>query len=127
MLETQVLPVIPLRSVVVLPGEVVHCDVGRRKTLLAMQAAAAGEGMAFFCMQKDPQQNEPAAEDLYRVGTIGKIKQVFRIQGEGVHMLVTGMERGRSEEYLSDSPYFEAAIRPLEDIDGLPTAQEALR
>ena len=54
----QSLPVIPLRGMVVLPGEIVHCDAGRKKTLAAIQAAASADGVAFFCTQKDANDQE---------------------------------------------------------------------
>ena len=106
----QTLPVIPLRGVVVLPGEVIHCDAGRKKTLMAMQAAASNDGLAFFCTQKDAQKGEITFDDLPIVGTICRIRQVFRIHGEGLHMLVTGISRAEVKSYTSDTPYFEACV-----------------
>ncbi len=123
----QMLPIIPLRGMQVLPGEVIHCDAGRKKTLAAMQAAAAGEGMAFFCAQKDAQKNELTTDDLAKIGVVARIKQVFRIQGDGLHMLVTGMYPAQVVEFTADAPYFEAGVVELQDEAGPEAVVEALR
>ncbi|MDL2217864.1 endopeptidase La [Christensenellaceae bacterium OttesenSCG-928-M15] len=123
----QTIPVIPLRGMVVFPGEVVHCDAGRKKTLSAVQAAAASDGIAFFCSQKDAQREDPAPEDLYTVGTICRVKQVFRIQGDGIHMLVTGISRGYAKKYTTENPYLEANVFDMAEVDGDPAVVEALR
>ena len=123
----QTLPVIPLRGLIVLPGEVVHCDAGRKRTLAAIQAAASGDGIAFFCAQKDAQEAEPGKESLHAIGTVCRIKQVFRIQGDGIHMLVTGISRAHITGFTSEEPYFEANVNDLVLTDGEPAAIEALR
>ena len=123
----QTLPVIPLRGMVVLPGEVVHCDAGRKKTLSAIQAAASGDGIALFVAQKDAQENEPEPDDLESIGTIARIKQVFRIQGDGIHMLLTGISRADIRAFTSEDPYFEASVQEKPDVSGRPEAVEALR
>ncbi len=123
----QTLPVIPLRGMVVLPGEVVHCDAGRKKTLSAIQAAASGDGIALFVAQKDAQENDPEPGDLEAIGTIARIKQVFRIQGDGIHMLLTGISRADIRAFTSEEPYFEASVQEKQDIPGRPEAVEALR
>ena len=63
------LPVIPLRGIAVLPNEVMHCDIGRKKTLSAMEQALSDEGYAFFVSQKNAKVVDVTPEDLYAVGT----------------------------------------------------------
>lgn len=124
---TKIMPIIPLRGMIVLPGEIVHCDAGRKKTLKAVQAAALADGMAFFCAQKDVDVEDPEREDLYHVGTICRVKQVFRIQGDSVHMLVTGLRRAYMKDITSMEPYIEAEVMELAQVDGEPPVIEALR
>jgi len=121
------LPVIPLRNVVVLPKEVVHCDAARKKTLAAMQAATATEGLAFFCAQRDAAKNDLTFEDFYQVGTVCKIRQIFKINGDGLHLLITGIARARIEEYVDEEPYFKVKISYLDEKETEFAVAEALR
>ncbi|MDL2234535.1 endopeptidase La [Christensenellaceae bacterium OttesenSCG-928-L17] len=125
MLKT--LPVIPLRGMAVMPGEVAHCDAGRKKTLAALSAAASGDGLAFVCAQKDAQQDSPGHNDFHKTGTICRVKQVFRIQGEGVHMLLTGVSRAYARHFTAEEPYFEASVFEVDQVPGDPATLEALR
>ena len=121
------LPIIPLRGVAILPGEIVHCDVGRRRSLAAMERALSDEGIALFCAQKDQKLVEVGEDDVCAVGTVCRIRQVFRIQGDTVHLLVTGVKRARIEQFTDDAAYFRAHIRYLEETQPEPPHQEALR
>ncbi len=121
------LPIIPLRGVAILPGEIVHCDVGRKRSLMAMESALSDEGLALFCAQKDQKLTEVGEDDIFSVGTVCRIRQVFRIQNDTVHLLVTGVKRAAIEAFTDDAAYFRAHIRFLdESLPDEPT-QEALR
>ncbi len=121
------LPVIPLRGLTVLPGEILHCDIGRKKSLSAMEAALSGDGQAFFCAQTNPKQVDITANDLHRIGTVCRIRQVFRIQGDTVHLLVTGVARAQIENFTETSPRFEAEVAYLEETNPDEVTIEALR
>ncbi|MDO4572299.1 MAG: LON peptidase substrate-binding domain-containing protein [Clostridia bacterium] len=121
------LPVIPLRGVAIMPGEIVHCDVGRKRSLLAMESALSDEGIALFSAQTDQKLVDVGEDDICRVGTVCRIRQVFRIQGDTVHLLVTGVKRARISAFTDDAAYFRAHIEFLEEaLPDAPT-QEALR
>ena len=126
-LQTKVLPIIPLRGMNVLPGEIVHCDIGRSKTLQAMQKALENNALAFLCMQGDAKRTDITQNDLEKYGTICRIRQVFRIQSESVHLLVTGISRGHINVFTRIEPYFEAEIQELFEREPDPATQEALR
>ena len=121
------LPVIPLRGIAVLPNEVMHCDIGRKKTLSAMEQALAEEGYALFVAQKNAKVVEVTPEDLYPVGTICRIRQVFRIQNDTVHLLVTGVARARIAHVISENPHYTAQVEVLEDAELDEYTAEALR
>ena len=123
----KILPVIPLRGIAVLPGEIMHCDIGRTKTLQAMQAALESNAIAFLCMQPDQKRVDVTTAELLPYGTICQIRQIFRIQNDSVHLLVTGISRGHIEEFTKTEPYFEAVIRELPVREPDEVTKEALR
>jgi ATP-dependent Lon protease len=111
------LPVIPLRGIAVLPNEVMHCDIGRKKTLSAMEQALSDEGYAFFVSQKNAKGVDVTPDDLYEVGTICRIRQVFRIQNDTVHLLVTGVARAKIAHVISENPHYTAQVEVIEDAE----------
>lgn len=121
------LPVIPLRGITVLPGEIMHCDIGRKKTLSAMEQALSDEGYALFVAQKNAKTVDITAEELYSFGTICRIRQVFRIQNDTVHLLVTGMARGEMVSVLSETPHINAQVLVHTDAALDTVTEEALR
>ncbi len=121
------LPVIPLRGIAVLPNEVMHCDIGRKKTLSAMEQALSDEGYAFFVAQKNAKVVDVTPDDLYSVGTICRIRQVFRIQNETVHLLVTGFARAKISAVISENPHYTVQLEVLEDTEPDEYTAEALR
>lgn len=126
-LEKTLLPIIPLRGLTILPGEIMHCDIGRKKTLHAMEKALESDGLAFLCMQEDQKRTDINEDELYRYGTVCRIRQVFRIQGDSVHLLVTGIARAHIERIAQTEPYFAAEISYLAETEPDETAREALR
>ena len=121
------LPIIPLRGLTVLPGEIMHCDIGRKKTLLAMEQALSAAGLALLCMQEDQKRAEIDETELYRFGTVCRLRQVFRIRNDAVHLLVTGIARAHIEEFTAVEPYFEAKVAYLTETEPDAVTQETLR
>ena len=121
------LPIIPLRGLTVLPGEIMHCDIGRKKTLLAMEQALSTDGLALLCMQEDQKRAEIDETELYRFGTVCRLRQVFRIRNDAVHLLVTGIARAHIEEFTAVEPYFEAKVAYLTETEPDAVTQETLR
>lgn len=121
------LPVIPLRDMVILPGETVHCGAGREKTLFSAQAAMAHEGVAFFCCQRDSNEDIPTLGNLNKMGTICKIKQIFRLQDDGVYMLVTGISRAYVQSFTPEDNYFEATVCDIAELNEDVAVNNALR
>ena len=121
------LPIIPLRGLTVLPVEIMHCDIGRKKTLLAMEQALSADGLALLCMQEDQKRAEIDETELYRFGTVCRLRQVFRIRNDAVHLLVTGIARAHIEEFTAVEPYFEAKVAYLTETEPDAVTQETLR
>ena len=121
------MPIVPLRGIAVLPGEVIHCDIGRKKTLSAIEQALSADGLACFCAQADPKLVDVHPDDFASVGTVCRIRQVFRIQGDTIRLLVTGVARARVERVVQESPCFLAEISYLAEREPDAPMAEALR
>ena len=107
------LPVLPLRDVVVYPYMVVPLLVGRQASLGAIEAAAEGEGWVFLVTQRDGDVQEPAAGDLFRVGTVGRVLQVNRLPNGATKVLLEGVGRARVTRYAPADAYLRAALAGL--------------
>jgi ATP-dependent Lon protease len=104
------LPLLPLRGLTIFPYMVLHFDVGRPKSIAALEAAMVNNQEIFLVTQKDTKLDEPEPDDIYEVGTISKIKQLLKLPGDTIRVLVEGLERGRILEYTKEDPYFEVDL-----------------
>lgn len=105
------LPLLALRGLVVFPGMVLHFDVGRKKSILALNEAMANDQTIFLITQRDMNDDEPEAEKLYSVGVVAKIRQVLKLPGNNIRVLVEGLYRARLQAILQTDPYYEASMR----------------
>ncbi len=113
----KVLPLIPLRGITIFPYMVLHFDVGRERSILALESAMLNNQEIFLVTQKDAKTEEPDKEDIYSIGTVCSVKQILKLPGETVRVLVEGLNRGKIVEYLENESYFNAEIEILEDED----------
>lgn len=104
------LPLIPLRGLAIFPYTILNFDIGRESSLKALDEAMLGDELIFLTSQKEAEIDEPTEEDFYRVGTICKVKQMIKLPGDTVRVLVEGISRGTIEEINQDKGYFEAII-----------------
>ena len=109
------LPVLPLRGLMIFPGIVLHFDVGRQKSVAALEQGMMAEQRVFLVSQKDDETEEPGPDDLCKVGTIAQIKQVMNLPGENIRVLVEGETRGVIKEILSTDPCMKAVVRVCRD------------
>ena len=105
---------IALRGVVVFPGQTVHFEIGRDKSMAALERAAAEREKIFLVAQKDKEVANPSEKDIYRVGVLARIQQIIKLPNDTARVLVTGLERMTIGEYVSYSPYFEVTLAPFE-------------
>ncbi|MEE1043458.1 MAG: LON peptidase substrate-binding domain-containing protein, partial [Clostridia bacterium] len=106
-----VLPLLPLRGLTVFPHMVLHFDVGREKSIKAVEEAMNNEQMIFLSTQKDIKTDEPKPEDVYEFGTVSKIKQVMKLQNGNIRILVEGVARGRIVKVFDEVTHYIAEIR----------------
>jgi ATP-dependent Lon protease len=112
-----VIPLLPLRDVVVFPHMIVPLFVGREKSIAALESAMKYEKGIFMVAQKNAKKDDPAQEDIYSVGTIGIIIQLLRLPDGTVKVLVEGKMRGTIKEYLQNEDFFLVKINEVDDID----------
>ena len=109
------LPILPLRGLMIFPNMVLHFDVGRPKSVAALERAMMSGQKLFLASQKDSDQEDPKAGDLCQTGTIATIKQVMNLPGENIRVLVEGEYRGVTEEILEDKDCLMGKIRQCKD------------
>ena len=119
------LPMIPLRGLSVFPNMVLHFDIGREKSINALEKAMVMNQQIFLASQKDDNTDLPTPEDFYHIGTVGKIKQMLKLPGDSIRVLVEGICRAEIEEVLFEMPYFKCRIREIEEQEYPPDDAEA--
>ena len=107
------MPILALRGLAVFPEQTVHFDVGRAKSVRALEAAMKDDQTLLLIPQKDLMVDDPKLKDLYGVGTVAKVKQVLKTQGENLRILVTGICRGKITELQQSEPYLEGMVEAL--------------
>lgn len=112
-IENRILPLIPLRGISVFPNMVIHFDVGRGKSIEALEKAMIDDSLILLCTQKDAKVDEPQIEDFYHVGTVAKVKQMLKLPGGSIRVLVEGISRGKVLNINQEEPYFEAEIEDI--------------
>jgi ATP-dependent Lon protease len=120
------LPLLPLRDIIVFPHMVVPLFVGRQRSIKALEEAVANNKLIFLTTQKDAKVNDPAAEDMYQVGTVGNVVQLLRLPDGTVKVLVEGKKRGRIARYVGQADCFWVEVDEIEDVGDRLTEVEAL-
>lgn len=109
------LPLIPLRGLTIFPNMVLHFDVGREKSVAAIEEAMLNDENIFLASQRDPEIEEPTSENISKIGTLCKIKQIIKMPGDTMRVLVEGKVRGEIKEYFNNENYFEVSISEVNE------------
>ncbi len=112
--DRQLIPVLPLRDVVVYPHMVIPLFVGREKSILALEAAMADNKKILLLAQKNAEVDDPAHKDLYQIGTLSTILQMLKLPDGTIKVLVEGGERVLVDSILETNEYFSASAQVLE-------------
>jgi ATP-dependent Lon protease len=121
-----VLPVLPLRDIVVFPHMIVPLFVGREKSVRALESVMRDDKQILLVTQKNAAQDDPAPGDIYDVGTVSTVLQLLRLPDGTVKVLVEGIRRARITSYTENAQYFEAGIEAIEERTGESQEMEAL-
>ena len=109
-----ILPLIPLRGLTVFPNMVLHFDVGRERSIAAIEAAMLNNEEIFLASQKEIEIEEPKESDIFEIGTICNIKQIVKLPTGTMKVLVEGKLRGKINKYLENENYYEVSIEEIE-------------
>ena len=115
--EERMLPLLPLRGILVYPGMVLHLDVGREKSIESLEKAMVDENLLLLSTQREIQIEDPEPKDIYSVGTIVKVRQMLKLPNGTIRVLVEGMQRARILEYLKTDQYFEVRLEHIQEIN----------
>lgn len=121
-----IIPVLPLRDIVVFPGMVVPLFVGRNKSVKALETVVKNDNRILLVAQKDGGKDEPAKEDVYRVGCLATVLQLLRLPDGTVKVLVEGIERAKIIDFVSASEFFQVTAEVVPDVIGDRDETEAM-
>ena len=107
------MPVLALRGLAVFPEQTVHFDVGRVKSVLALEEAMKGDQMLLLIPQKNIVDDDPGYSGLFTIGTVVKVKQILKAQNDNIRVLVTGLRRAKITEMLQTTPYLSAMVESV--------------
>ncbi|MBM7691962.1 ATP-dependent Lon protease [Peribacillus deserti] len=108
-------PLLPLRGLLVYPTMVLHLDVGRDKSVHALEKAMVDDHLIFLTTQKDVSIDEPAEQDIYEMGTLTKVKQMLKLPNGTIRVLVEGLKRARILTFYDEETHFSAKLETFED------------
>ncbi|MDF2801345.1 MAG: ATP-dependent protease La [Anaerocolumna sp.] len=108
-------PIVALRGMAVLPGMLIHFDVNRQISIEAIENAMENDQIILLLTQKDEEIENPSKEDLYQIGTIALVKQIVKLPGNVIRVLVSGTERARLENLIEDKPFLYGEIGLLKE------------
>jgi ATP-dependent Lon protease len=121
-----IVPLLPLRGLLVYPTMVLHLDVGREKSVQALEKAMVEEHLIFLTTQKDISLDEPGEDDIYKMGTLTKVKQMLKLPNGTIRVLVEGLNRAEIEAFYDNDIFFSAKLRVYEDNLERETEHQAL-
>ncbi|NBI66867.1 endopeptidase La [Pseudoflavonifractor sp. 60] len=124
-LQTATMPAIALRGLTVFPNVLIHFEVAREASVKALETAMTAGSPVFLVGQKDVAVEEPGTQDLYQVGTISNIRQILRMPGDNVRVMVEGQARGRLLQLVRTQPHLEAEVQEIQVSD--PPARGSAR
>ncbi len=124
--DNRAYPLLALRGMLVFPQMVVHLEVGRERSVVAVEEALAGDRAIVLAGQRDTRQDHPEPSDIHEIGTLAEVKQLIRLASGTVRVLVEGIGRVRVQEYIARAPCFRVRAEELAVPDLRVPATEAM-
>lgn len=123
---TKQVPLLPLRGLLVFPTMVLHIDVGRERSVAALEKAMLDDNIIFLATQKDMSVEEPKRADLHKIGTLAYVKQMLKLPNGTIRVLVEGLERGQLKNYEEQDDFTLVEVTPFADEIERDAEQDAL-
>ncbi|WP_080844554.1 endopeptidase La [Cytobacillus gottheilii] len=124
--EKIIVPLLPLRGLLVYPTMVLHLDVGREKSVQALEKAMVDDHLIFLTTQKDMSIDDPSEDDLYHMGTLTKVKQMLKLPNGTIRVLVEGLKRAEVMEFQDEDEFYSVHVEVHEDPDTKDVEDQAL-
>jgi ATP-dependent Lon protease len=119
-------PLLPLRDIIVFPHMVVPLFVGRQRSIRALEEATQKQGPIFLSSQKDAKTNEPAEDDIYKIGTLGTVVQMLKLPDGTVKVLIEGKRRAQIARFVNNPEFFLVDVEEAPEVNERNTEVEAL-
>lgn len=107
------MPLLPLRGLIVYPSMVLHLDVGRERSVKALEQAMVDENLIVLSTQREVHIEEPSPDDIYRMGTIARVRQMLKLPNGTIRVLVEGLHRATIDEFLDEQTYYRVRVTQL--------------
>jgi len=120
------IPLLPLRGLLVYPTMVLHLDVGRKKSIQALEKAMVENDQIFLTTQREISTDEPEEKDIYTLGTLAKVNQMLKLPNGTIRVLVEGIQRGHIETYVDHEDFSEVEVRMIEERQEATVEEQAL-
>lgn len=123
---TKSVPLLPLRGLLVFPTMVLHIDVGRERSVAALEQALLDDNIIFLATQKDMSTEQPEKDDLHKIGTLAYVKQMLKLPNGTIRVLVEGLERGQMKNYEEGENFTIVEVTSFPDETERDAEQDAL-
>jgi ATP-dependent Lon protease len=120
------MPLLPLRGLLVYPSMVLHLDVGREKSVKALEQAMVEDNLILLCSQSEINIEEPTEEDIFRIGTVSKVRQMLKLPNGTIRVLVEGITRAEIQEFVANDSFYEVQLRELPEQEVSDSETDAL-
>jgi ATP-dependent Lon protease len=121
-----IVPLLPLRGLLVYPTMVLHLDVGREKSVQALEKAMVEDHIIFLTTQKDVAIDDPTEDDIYNIGTLTQVKQMLKLPNGTIRVLVEGLHRAEIKEIYDNETYYSVKVKTFEEDETKDVESEAL-
>ncbi|MFS0861757.1 endopeptidase La [Fredinandcohnia sp. 179-A 10B2 NHS] len=121
-----IVPLLPLRGLLVYPTMVLHLDVGRDKSVQALEKAMVEDHIIFLTTQKDVAIDDPTKDDIYNIGTVTQVKQMLKLPNGTIRVLVEGLNRAEIQEIYDNDTYYSVKVKNFEEDETKNVETEAL-